>query len=247
MIQRVIRSQMGKLGVRFEIVNNGQEALAAMETGNYGLVLMDCQMPVMDGLQATAARRRAEKGQGLAHMPVVAMTANALEGDELRCLEAGMDDYLSKPVKLEMLEKVLDRWIPAARPASMAEPATHEALPVFSDTDVKKSMGDGYREDGVFAELVQIFGEDTPARLARLEAALGSFDAAGIRAEAHAIKGSCRALGALRMGGSCEALEAMGAGEKLEGAGAVLASLKEEFQFTLAELANAAGPQAAVA
>jgi two-component system, sensor histidine kinase and response regulator len=107
--QRVALRMLEKLGIEAEIVQNGAEAVSAVEAGSYPLVFMDCQMPVMDGFQATAAIRALEKGRGL---PIVAMTAHAMQGDRERCLEAGMDDYMSKPISLAALEAVLVKWVP---------------------------------------------------------------------------------------------------------------------------------------
>jgi len=106
--QKLAIMQVRKLGYQAEAVADGHEALTAMETGRYALVLMDCQMPRMDGFSATVAIRQRElAGQ---HVPIIAMTANAMEGDRERCLAAGMDDYLAKPVRLAELSAVLVRW-----------------------------------------------------------------------------------------------------------------------------------------
>ena len=106
--QRVARLQAERLGFDVDVVGNGQEALEALENLAYALVLMDCQMPGMDGYAATRELRRREAGQR--HLPVIAMTANAFSSDREVCLSAGMDDYLSKPVSLRGLEAMLDRW-----------------------------------------------------------------------------------------------------------------------------------------
>lgn len=107
--QRVALRMLEKLGVEAEIVPNGADALEAVKNGDYPLVFMDCQMPEMDGFQATAAIRLLEKDRRL---PIVAMTAHAMQGDRERCLEAGMDDYMSKPISLAALEAILLKWIP---------------------------------------------------------------------------------------------------------------------------------------
>lgn len=107
--QRVALRMLEKLGVEAEIVPNGVEALEAVKNGDYPLVFMDCQMPEMDGFQATAAIRLIAKGRRL---PIVAMTAHAMQGDRERCLEAGMDDYMSKPISLSGVEAILVKWIP---------------------------------------------------------------------------------------------------------------------------------------
>lgn len=106
MNQKVALRMLEKNGYQVVVVGNGLEALAALDRENFALVLMDVQMPVMSGLEATAAIRKNEESTG-AHLPIVAMTASAMQGDKERCLQAGMDDYISKPVRFkELLEKV---------------------------------------------------------------------------------------------------------------------------------------------
>ena len=110
--QKVAQRHLAKLGVHSDIVGNGREALEALRQIRYGLVLMDCQMPELDGYEATRMIRRGEAGN--ANVPIVAMTANAMQGDKERCLESGMDDYLAKPIRQKELVEVIERWLPGA-------------------------------------------------------------------------------------------------------------------------------------
>jgi CheY-like chemotaxis protein len=114
--QRIALRLLEKLGLRADAVMNGREAVAAMTATEYDLVLMDCQMPEMDGFEAAAIVRNRERNGR--HTPICALTANAMEGDRERCLAAGMDDYVSKPIGLEQLQRVIDRWVGGGAPES---------------------------------------------------------------------------------------------------------------------------------
>ncbi len=107
--QRVVERLLGRRGLQVDLAGDGAQALARFERERYALVFMDCQMPVVDGYEAT--RRLRSSGAPWAGTPVVALTANALEGDRERCEAAGMDDYLSKPIRAEQLDAVLERWL----------------------------------------------------------------------------------------------------------------------------------------
>ncbi len=109
--QKVALAMLGKLGLKADIANNGKEALKAIEKKSYDVALMDCQMPEMSGYEATGILREKEHVLEQEHLPVIAMTANAMEGDKEKCLESGMDDYISKPIKLDILKNMLIKWL----------------------------------------------------------------------------------------------------------------------------------------
>ena len=109
--QMVAKKMLENIGLQSVLATNGLEALKMLETEKVGLVLMDCQMPEMDGFEATRALREREQAASAKTMPVIAMTANVMEGDRERCLQAGMDDYIGKPVQMEELEAILLRWL----------------------------------------------------------------------------------------------------------------------------------------
>ncbi|WP_089720451.1 response regulator [Candidatus Entotheonella palauensis] len=115
--QLVAKRMLGKLGCHVDVVVDGQEAVDAVAQGIYQLVFMDRQMPEMDGLAATLAIRAQERQTG-GHVPIIAMTADAMEGDRERCLAAGMDDYVSKPVRVEVLMDMIQKWVPEGTPST---------------------------------------------------------------------------------------------------------------------------------
>ena len=113
--QELAVALLGTAGIEVRVAGNGQEALDWLGRQDFDVVLMDCQMPVMDGYAATRALRQSARWKSL---PVIAMTANAMEGDRDRCLAAGMDDYLTKPISLQALGDAIDRWLPASDAAA---------------------------------------------------------------------------------------------------------------------------------
>src|SRR5205085_7426240 len=165
--QHVAVRMLEKRGYGVEAVANGREAVDALAQIPYDLVLMDCQMPQMDGYAATTEIRRREREQGAAarRTPIVAMTAHALEGDAEKCLAAGMDDYSPKPVTVQRLEAVLTHWCPQTGPGAPDEAVDARALAALRDLH-----GEG-RPD-LLAELIAIYLRDTTPRLAALHEAV---------------------------------------------------------------------------
>jgi CheY-like chemotaxis protein/HPt (histidine-containing phosphotransfer) domain-containing protein len=192
--QRVTSRILEKAGHRVDVVSNGQEALSALEAFPYDLVLMDVQMPLMDGFEATRAIRQRERR--VRHTPVVAMTAHAMKGDRERCIAAGMDDYLSKPIRLQEILNVIDRWAGrSVLPAPAGEmPLAPEGEPPF-DFARLDSMSGG---DEVFAaELVGLFLHDIDVRKQSLARGLAINDSLRLSQEAHSIGGAAGNVGAL--------------------------------------------------
>ena len=220
--QKVAIKILEKLGHRADILGNGREAVEALEKHQYPLVLMDIQMPEMDGFAATGAIRAKEKLLG--YRPViVAMTAHAMDGDRQQCLDGGMDDYVSKPVRKDELEKVLDRWLTVQEtgavslPADTAPGTVDEAWVGNSrELDLSAAAEDMCLDLEEYAELLSGFIEDAATRLVALADGLRDDDREIIENQAHAIKGSALNLRLNSMGETAAELEkAAKAGEDL--------------------------------
>jgi PAS domain S-box-containing protein len=204
--QLVIQGMLDKRGYTCDIAANGREALDELARGVHSMVLMDVQMPELDGLETTARSRALERDG--AHLPIIALTASAMEGDRERFLAAGMDDYLSKPLRPDQLDAVLERWAGDA-PARAAEPAAQAAQNGLIDAGRIQRFRDEYPE--IAERLVALFADTTPPLLEQLSNAVHSGDDDGVRRLAHKLKGSCQNLGATKMGALCRALEEPGA------------------------------------
>ena len=188
----VALAQLEKLGYKADAVTNGAEAVEAVIRGNYDLVLMDCQMPEMDGFEATHRIR----GSGHPEIPVIAMTASAMSGDHDRCMRAGMSDYLSKPVDMLRLADVLKRWLPAAKNDGADSVALSPARPPDCVFD-EKSLLDRLMGDRALAAVVlNGFLRDAPAQIDLLGERLTQCDAKGVHLQAHTLKGAAAAVSA---------------------------------------------------
>ena len=215
-----------KLGYQSDVVENGQEALAALAKGSYALVLMDCQMPVVDGFEATKLLRQREAtdqesttpdSYKTRHIPIVALTANAMRGDRERCLAAGMDDYLTKPVRKDDLKGVLDRWIPLSVPPQVTSSNDAERREKGTDTealsvifDVAATLRNIGGDTVLLEDLVELFLERYEAMMERIRTALASKDHTAIEQAAHALKGTANNLSASEVVLSAGQLEALG-------------------------------------
>jgi len=243
--QKVAVRMFERLGHRVDVVANGLEAVEALSRIPYDLVFMDCQMPEMDGFEATREIREREQsggGPGLhsapfAHRrtPIIAMTANAMQGDRETCLRAGMDDYVSKPVTSDALVVVFERWRPRAIQTAASEavtvdgpsidPLVFDGLRVLSDDD----------DPGFLARLIGHFLADTPTRLTMLGTACRKGRAEDVQRVAHSLKGSASNLGALGLARICDQVSAAAA-RGLDAVPGHLAELELEFQRVRAQL-----------
>ena len=178
--QKVARGTLERMGCKVDIVNNGADAVAAWQTGRYQVILMDCQMPVMDGYQATREIRRREGGA--CRIPIIALTADAMQGAERLCRDAGMDDYLTKPLDRARLGEAVDRHF--------ARPSRESESPV--DWGQFMTTMDGDQESA--RELVRLFIDSGDATLRDISAALGRGDLAAVGRAAHSFKGSSASI-----------------------------------------------------
>ena len=239
--QKVARHMLENLDYQADVVRNGKEALEALAACTYGAVLMDVQMPGMGGYRATSRIRLCEEQRGRRNMmmglrrhrtPIIAMTANAMQGDREKAIEAGMDDYVSKPVSRDELGAVLRKWVsgtPAYRVpgAEVAESRAGTTLDREVISGLRGLQGEG--ETDIVAGLAGMFLEDARPRLSALEEAVQNDDAPAVELLAHTLKGSSGSMGARGMSVLCARLEDAGASGELSQSFGLLERLKEEF------------------
>ncbi|MCR4408577.1 MAG: response regulator, partial [Anaerolineae bacterium] len=239
--QKVALRILERLGYRADVAANGLEVLAALERQHYDVVLMDVQMPEMDGVEAT---RRIHEQWNERRPWIIAMTAHALSGDRERYLGAGMDDYISKPVKVDELVEALQRCrslagrldTPAATPQTGPQPADA----AIDNTVLGKVRAIGGENASAFlTELIAAFEEDANKLLAELREAAAENNAEGLRRAAHTLKGSSATLGAMRLSAMCQELELMGCQGTLAGVTERVAQIETEYEHVKAALAAA--------
>ena len=216
--QQVAAGLLTRRGHQVTMANHGVEALARLEEDTFDIVLMDLQMPVMGGLDATLAIRAREAASGT-HVRVVAMTAHAMTGDRQRCLDAGMDGYLSKPIDPQMLFAVVEQQSAGGHTRSGGEGATTSAAPSAEaafdpDALLQRLCGD----EELMSDVIRVFLEDCPARVASIKDAIVRQHAVDLRAEAHALKGIAANLSASGLFDAANALERIGAESRLTAA-----------------------------
>jgi CheY-like chemotaxis protein/HPt (histidine-containing phosphotransfer) domain-containing protein len=229
--QRVVAVMLERLGCEVLSAGDGQEAVARWADHPVDLVLMDCQMPGMDGVEATRELRRRERDSGRRRIPVLAMTATVLPGDRERWAAAEMDDHLAKPVAREALARALAHWVgteiePEARGGPTAErpEAVHPAsLDGRALEELRK-----YVDEGI-DEIVSTFLEQAPLRIGQIAHSAGTGDARALFLAAHALKSSSALVGAVMLSEVAERLELIGKQGRVEEAGALIAVVQREF------------------
>jgi signal transduction histidine kinase/CheY-like chemotaxis protein/HPt (histidine-containing phosphotransfer) domain-containing protein len=262
--QRVAQRLLDLHGLDVTAVGDGRQAVERLEREPFDVVLMDCLMPVMDGYMATRLWRERERTTGTGHLPIVAMTANAMAGDRERCLAAGMDDYISKPLDRAALAQLLKKWLavsqaqasppaeprtsiveaafaapqPAAAPSADAPPgaprpsAANGAIDASIIGDLLDTMG------GEFGDLVRVYLEDAPQRIAAIETAAASGDAAAQVAPAHTLKSSSANIGATALSELARGIEHAARAGVPTGPAEIAAGIRPEYERVAAELSR---------
>jgi CheY-like chemotaxis protein len=234
------------MGCQVDKAGSGTEAVKAFKPGRYDLVLMDCQMPEMDGFEASTELRRREAEAGSRRIPVIGLTANAGAGSRERCIEAGMDDYVSKPFRREVLLAALARWtqsIPADRmnPQSVEMPVTEpdepEATPL--DADALQALRDLQRpgRPDVLTRVIDLFAVDAPRLVAAMREAFASHDADALRQAAHTLKSTSANVGAASLSANCREIEQLARAAEVVAAKARVDGATKELDRVLAMLA----------
>lgn len=232
--RKVAFNQLLNLGYAVVTVNDGQQAIDQYRSGKFDLILMDCQMPILDGYQATGAIRDLE-GNKHSHIPIIAMTANAMQGDKEICLNAGMDDYLAKPISILELSAVLKKWIPKTR-HHMIEPINKETT---SNKTATTQLVDMERLHSIFGEdknvlrkIVHLFMDSLTPLTTGLNLSINNKDFKEIKFLGHQIKGAALNLGVTELGQLAEKIELCTADQDIE----KLRTLYDEFQLSLTEV-----------
>lgn len=262
--QKIARLALESFGCHVDLAADGREAVALLQTLPYDLVFMDCAMPEMDGFEATRAIRaqetRLERGEGTAirestfarfratgtRIPIIAMTAKALAGNRENCLVAGMDDYLSKPVTLDALQRMLARWLPIAPtvPADSSHPSLSVvAVAAPTDDDALdrvtvehwRTVADNMGSD-LFIEVLGIFRSEAPRQVQAIRDAAEARDARTLHHTAHKLRGASLNLGALGLAEWAARLERLGEDGTSDGVVAQLAAGDAELARVIAAI-----------
>ncbi|HEX8848336.1 MAG TPA: PAS domain S-box protein [Gemmatimonadaceae bacterium] len=239
--QRLAVSLLKRRGHRATIATNGREAVAAVARERFDLVLMDVQMPEMGGFEATAAIRAAESG-GSERLPIVAMTAHAMSGDRERCLAAGMDGYVAKPINPDALFRAIDEAMAAsdedATPPATREPAASAESSVVDREALHRNVGG---DAALLAELVELFAEECPRLIAELRAGASAGDMRRVEEAAHTLKGSAGSMAGTTLAAAALELELLARRGAAMAIADAIARVERERRRLIAELRSIHG------
>lgn len=252
--RKVTKAMLEHCGCCAEVAGNGRDAMTAFSRRRYDMVFMDCQMPEMDGYEATGAIRKVETdmrgGPQTGRIPIVAITGYATEEERIRCLRTGMDDYLSKPFSIQDLKSILDRWLPLPAAPGGPDGQGKETSPP-GDTPEVTGVGAGLQEeaspidqealdtiaslqpqggDSVLGKVISLYLDSSRKLMKSIRDSAEGNDPDSLHRAAHTLKSSSAYLGALTLAGMCRELEIVGRDKSLEGTEARIAALDREYR-----------------
>jgi CheY-like chemotaxis protein/HPt (histidine-containing phosphotransfer) domain-containing protein len=245
--QQVAMAYLSKGGYDVRLAENGQEAIIALMENPFDLILMDVQMPVLDGMQATREIRQLERAKELPtsaglrgeRIPIIAMTAHAMKGDKEKCLAAGMDDYIAKPLKKEELLRIIRKWTNRNNGDSLRTPESDAEIPGgdenagSSPIDFAYALSEFDGDRKVLVEIIGIFSRNVSKQLMLIRNAIQENNSEVVRMEGHSIKGGAANLRAVKLAAVAYELEQIGKANRLEKAAPALADLEQEFNLLL--------------
>lgn len=241
--QEVAKAMLSKLGLTVHIANNGQDAVALALMNNYDLILMDCQMPVMDGYEATSQIHAQQNNSQ--RVPIIALTANATELDRSDCLHAGMDDFLSKPYSFDQLRKIILCWLPKekAEPSTVIVPSTREASfeasikPLLNPKQLDQIRSlDTTGGNELMRRILHAFLDSAEDNMNQLTQAISNGDAENLRRTAHTLKSSSANIGADSLSGIFRQLETFGRSGEMNAARMLQEKLQQLYEQAIPEI-----------
>jgi PAS domain S-box-containing protein len=238
--QAVAQKMLARCGFQSDVAENGLDALDVLAEHDYAAVLMDCQMPALDGYETTQEIRRREMGGP--RLPIIAMTANSMQGERERCLKAGMDDYLAKPLRKQVLKRALERWVPDM-PARAPDATPAQELPADESPAARlldeKLIGElEAMDDAMLSNITSLYFEQVAGEMTLLGTAVDSGEVLTVSAVAHKLKGSSYTLGATRVAEILGELEDAARGGDMSGAAELMARLRGGLAETRSALEN---------
>ena len=246
--QQLALQLLARMGYRADVAGNGLEAIQSLRRQSYDVVFMDVHMPEMDGL--TATQRICEEFPSASRPRIIAMTANVMQGDREKCLSVGMDDYISKPIRVEELVQSLNlcrssSQNPESLPLvdeTLPPGELRESFPLSSDEAIDTIILQGLQQalgtntDQFLAQLIDVFLEETPLLIQAIDTAVAKTDAVAMQKAAHTLKSSSASLGAMTLSKLCEQLERLGYSQTTAGAREIVAQLESEYERAKAAL-----------
>ena len=221
------------------VVGDGLAAVNASQQDSYDVILMDVQMPIMDGHEATRQIRLLEQITG-AHVPIIAMTAHAMKGDREKCLEAGMDDYIANPLhKQELLQAICEQTTRKPLPIGEAPASASAPISSNSELDIEGALRQMGGDENLFCELCCLFLQESPALLDSVRSALAQSDSTAVYRAAHKLKGTVSTIGGAKAARAALVLEELGQAASVNGFPEAAAALEREMTALLLAISRA--------